>query len=115
LRSKESKNRQKTQYGYKSGDPYIDLLGFILKIGISDPWYYTMPCGRWWCSLTGLDPSALWKQATKYTKLAGVPYRPTLTCFSILANGKRITLGRCLQDHESRSLTKAQNAPLAWA
>ena len=102
-------------HGYKSGDPYLDLVGYILKAGIENPWYYTMPCGRWWCSVSGLEPSALWKQATKHTKLAGVPYRPTLTCFFTLPNGTRRTVGRCLQEHEERSMIKAHNDPLAWA
>jgi len=83
-------------HGYKSGDPYLDLVGYILKAGIEDPWYYTMPCGRWWCSITGMDASALWKKATENTYLANIPYRRSRDCFMVLPDRTHRKIRRCL-------------------
>lgn len=45
--------------------PYLALLAKILETGVKNPDYFRERCGRFWASVGGLDPAALWGKAEK--------------------------------------------------
>ena len=39
------------------------LIAAVIKGGLEDPEWARGPCARWWYSLSGLDPAAMWNAA----------------------------------------------------
>lgn len=79
-----------------TGSGYLDLVAKILRYGVfhkdgADPDYYRMPCGRWWASLCGLDPSYLWGQAVRNRNRR---YIPLDKCTVINKKGNRVSAHR---------------------
>ena len=59
---------------------YFDLLADILKAGVHNPDYFREPCGRFWASVGGLDPAALWEKAVRDKGLIPLRYKPLGRC-----------------------------------
>lgn len=67
-------------YRSLSDDGCMALVAEVLSQVRRNPFYALDPCCRWWCSLVGLDPQALWERAIRDTRLEGLPYAPHDDC-----------------------------------
>lgn len=56
------------------------VAAIMRRNGRVPPDYLRTPCGRWWASVSGLEPQLLWETAVKDTYRESERYKPISRC-----------------------------------